>query len=68
MEETPDKDAIRKMWCFWICLGVILLFFVVTFSTTVGNVKMNYTLYDKLTDGKPSGMEVRTTNSDPYPR
>lgn len=69
MEDTTDKDSSWKLWCFWICLGVITLFFGINFSTTSGNVRFNYTLYNKLTNGKPSSIDVYVPDgNDPYPR
>lgn len=59
MEQKPEAAA-WKVWCFWICVAVVALVFVVPIHTTqAGNATFSYTLWNVISGGGPSSAEIR---------
>lgn len=68
-EKTPEQKKVA-MVCFWACVAVALIGFIVPVQTIdSGTVRRSYTLFDLITGRGPSQAEVRIREAaDPYPR
>lgn len=64
MEEAKEQDKTKTyFWCFWIAVILIFVVFILPIeSHTVGNVTMNYTLWNKITGAGPSSGEIRLSH------